>query len=466
MKRSILFIGNPLWVFAFLSMVVFTSCQKEDLMEDQAANTADVVQISDHEVERLILERYFRIETSSLHDEALMSRYNEVLSTLPPKAQASLTDVVARVHASHEATGTNQLARLRRKGGSKSQTAIAAPVPAERFAADVDISLNRIYAGSQAEQSVYEFLNSSSAPLLNTITPNVPAEGFGESFSVSGNWMAVGATGAFGDPGQVFIFKKMEGSWVEQQILTGPITDNAFGVALELKGNTLVVTSFGPLDPMTSTIAGTISVFRRIGNQWQLVDTITRPDNLWLEVDLNLTGTRIVASSIINFDLAVIRASVFSLTPSGYTFDQEIIVPNTDAALPGDVRLSFNRILLTSFEPGDRQFLFTLNGGNWTFAQELIHPLGDFGTNRAGDIQANRIVIGAGSGNDSIPEAVYAFDKQGGTFNLTETFIPADAGVDLALGEIAIQGNNIVVGSRGDFQVPGSTGRVVVFKMW
>jgi hypothetical protein len=72
-------------------------------------------------------------------------------------------------------------------------------------------------------------------------------EGFGISVSVSGNRIAIGAfsfdVGAHSSQGVVFIFTQANGVWTQSQKMTSDdgATDDAFGFAVALSANTLVV---------------------------------------------------------------------------------------------------------------------------------------------------------------------------------------------------------------------------------
>jgi len=461
MKQSKIFIWSLLF---FAGLLTITGCQQDDLLSPNLTRDQVAVEEKNYPaVERLVLDRYFRVKTEGLSDEAVTAKYKEILSLMPEHAQINLNKAVNKAGTRQSLIPSSQPQLRRSRTKSQTEAVINAPVPAERFAASIALAGNRIYAGSSEVQEVYEYQNSlkgkRTPSLISTITPSVPAEDFGEVVSVSGQWMAVAATGAFGSPGQVFMFKRIGGNWVEQTILTGPATSQGFGLDLVLKGNTLAVVS---LD--FATFEGTISVFNLSGNQWMLVDELTRPGNFWLGVDLDVIGKRSIAPGVVNLDPTIARASIFSLRSSNWTFEQELIITDTAASFAGDAVISLGRVIITTFEPGDRQYLFTLNGGTWSFAQELVHPLGSFGNNRTADIQANRIVIGAAAVN-GLSESIYVFDKQGSTFNLTKTLTPADDGVDVLLDEVIIRGNNIAAGCRGDFTTPGSSGRIYIFKM-
>ncbi len=90
-------------------------------------------------------------------------------------------------------------------------------------------------------------------------------EFFGETSAISGDTLVVGASGADGNKGAVYVFKKSGGASLEQQRLTA--TDaNAelrFAEAVAISGNTLVVGA-----PGDNNFSGAAYVFVRNGAVW------------------------------------------------------------------------------------------------------------------------------------------------------------------------------------------------------
>lgn len=464
MKRTKHFTGLSFYLSLIVGLLAVTGCQQEDLYLAQQDSQAMGESHNYPELEKLVLDRYFHVSTNGLTDKEVTAKYDEMVSRLPEEAQINLTQSINKMGARHEAALSTPAPSTYRFSPPRPerQFAIEAPVPARRFSQSVALAPLRVYAGSEEVQKVYEYTNPPSGlvtpTLISTITPSVPAEAFGGSIAVSGNWMAVGAPGVFGDPGQVFLFKHIGGNWVEQAILSAPGGNVSFGLSLSLKGNTLAVVSID-----LTTLEGTISVFKYAGNQWQLQNELERPGNFWLNVDLDVTGNRLVAASLVNFNFTTLTASVFSRTGSNWAFEQELVVADTAAAAIAGAVINLGRVVITAFEPGDRQYLFTHNGNNWSFAQDLVHP-GSIDNNRSADIQGNKIVIGAAAGNaDNLPESVYVFEKQGATFNLTQTLTPNDGGVDVTLSSIDILGNNVAFGCFGED--PSNSGRFYVIKL-
>ncbi|MFM1830539.1 MAG: hypothetical protein RLZZ558_879 [Planctomycetota bacterium] len=98
-------------------------------------------------------------------------------------------------------------------------------------------------------------------------TPPLLNEKFGISAAVDGDWMAVGASestvGIARATGSVHMFKRNGDAWEFKQTLftRSPLVFQIFGCAVALRGNTLVVGSWG-----SNSFAGRAFVFTRDGN--------------------------------------------------------------------------------------------------------------------------------------------------------------------------------------------------------
>jgi hypothetical protein len=98
-------------------------------------------------------------------------------------------------------------------------------------------------------------------------TPPLLNEKFGISAAIDGDWMAVGASestvGIARATGSVHMFKRNGDEWEFRQTLftRSPLVFQIFGCAVSLRGNTLVVGSWG-----SNSFAGRAFVFTRDGN--------------------------------------------------------------------------------------------------------------------------------------------------------------------------------------------------------
>ncbi len=103
-------------------------------------------------------------------------------------------------------------------------------------------------------------------------THSVDGGSFGARVSVSGNWIAVAApcesVGTVSTAGYVYLFQQSGGIWELKQTLSdpSPTTPGAFGGALDMKKNQLVVGELG---------ADTAFVYKLVGSVWTKYASMT-----------------------------------------------------------------------------------------------------------------------------------------------------------------------------------------------
>ena len=329
------------------------------------------------------------------------------------------------------------------------------------FGASVATVGNKVFVGARAIQRVYEYSKTGGTySLINEITPDPATINFGSSLSVSGNWMAVSAvrTAAQGG-GRVFMYKKQGNEWVQKSILTGPPGNDNFGGAV-LKGNTLVAVSRIPGLP--ATLTSTISVFALSGNEWTLQQELTQPGISHRMAKLDPSESRIATASGQGNAFGLPRSLVYVRDGSGWTLEDDVIInlPGVGAAL--SVAIDGDNLLLLPTFPGTRNLMITNNGGDWQLSQELIIPSGQPNASRFAEIEGQKLVIGVGAFSNAFSEAVYVFENFGTSWDLTETLIPSDLGVNCSMNSIALESNTIVAGCWN--AGPSFAGKVYVFE--
>ena len=146
---------------------------------------------------------------------------------------------------------------------------------------------------------------------------------FGTSVSISGNTLAVGGTNSLGFQGGVFIFEQDAGGplqWGQVVTLTNASPGTAYGVAVDLDGDTLAVgahSAFGN---------GAVYIYERNQNgpnNWGVVKTITSPNpgtGDLLGFALSLEGDRLLvgaSEATINTNIAQGAAYIFERNEGG-----------------------------------------------------------------------------------------------------------------------------------------------------
>ena len=95
--------------------------------------------------------------------------------------------------------------------------------------------------------------------------------------SISGDYLAVGAQGYYGNTGCVYMFKRSGSSWQQEAYLEAPDGDQSdlFGYTVSTNGNYLVI---GAADDDNGTNAGSAYVYVRQGTTWALQSKLIASD--------------------------------------------------------------------------------------------------------------------------------------------------------------------------------------------
>ncbi len=277
----------------------------------------------------------------------------------------------------------------------------------------------------------------------------VAGDRFGESVSIDGNFMVVGAPGAdaaASNAGAAYVFQRNPGNpnaWTQVAKLLPPLTNgagnDAFGTAVAIQGNTILAGAPNANLPGAPR-SGRVFAYRSAAGAWSHVQTLVAADN-------RTTG---IAGDNEDFG--------FSLAFDGNT----AVIGSHGANLGGQ----------TSQWNYGAAYIFTRGGSELPWAEikrldEFADPTAtsNSGFGYAVDISGDRIVVGVHSGNS--PFGVF---KPGGAriyerdFNGTnqwgevERISPAD-GIpsDYFATSVAISGDLVLIGSPG----PGQASTVV-----
>jgi hypothetical protein len=169
--------------------------------------------------------------------------------------------------------------------------------PGNGFGASVSISGDYIAIGAPLDQDVTQ--GSGAAYIFvrdDNGTPDDPGDDtwveetkliasdagfdkfFGQSVSIDGGLLVVGAPAAGptpSGPGGVYVFRREEAGWVEEQKLvsSGSVIGAAFGLSVSISGELVVVGAPGEL-----ALTGRAYVFRREGMGWVEEAVLSGPD--------------------------------------------------------------------------------------------------------------------------------------------------------------------------------------------
>jgi hypothetical protein len=134
--------------------------------------------------------------------------------------------------------------------------------------------------GREHPGSVHIFTGTSSSREWKEISalsasPSSGATRFGSSLALGRNMLVVGAEGSDSAPGAVFVFRWTAQGWIEESLLRAPDSapGDRFGCSVSLEGDSLVIGALGAQSRM-----GAVYVFSRNPDGWQLEAELRAPN--------------------------------------------------------------------------------------------------------------------------------------------------------------------------------------------
>jgi hypothetical protein len=285
----------------------------------------------------------------------------------------------------------------------------------------------------------------------------------------------------------VFVFTRAKTAWRQQARLTasdGASGDN-FGESVSLDGETLVVGAVGDSDDFFAQ--GSAYVFTGSGRQWTEQAKLTAPDAAELDdfgVSVAVDGDTVVVGAFRDRVVYAVQGSAYVFRRSGTTWSQESKLTASDGgyyeyfgvsvALHGDTAVvgAHHHNVGSNTEQG-AAYVFTRVGTTWSQEAELTALAGaagdQFGVSVA--VEGDTAVIGAwmadvGSNQDQ--GAAYVFTRSGGTWTEQPALSSSDGVAQDWVGRgVAIDGGTVLVGAPGAKGPEGfMNGAAYVFTGW
>jgi hypothetical protein len=245
---------------------------------------------------------------------------------------------------------------------------------------------------------------------------------FGQSVSVSGLTLCVGAAGsdaAATDAGAIYVFVESGGMWTQQAKFTASTAaaDDKLGMAIAMDGDTIVASA--PFDDDNGSNSGSVFVFTRTGTVWS-EQAILQPTGGsagdWFGRSVAIDGDTVLVGTHFDDDFGENAGSVFVFTRSGTTWTQEAQLNAGDASA-GDqfgngVSLTGDLALVGA--PGDDDngvdsgsaYHFSRSGTVWTEGGKLTATDGEAGDEYGASVSVTddggelRVAIGAPGDDD------------------------------------------------------------------
>ena len=317
---------------------------------------------------------------------------------------------------------------------------------------------------------------------------------FGCDVAIDGDTVLVGALGDSGYTGAAYFYTRVGGVWTGEQKVVGQSTliDDQFGHAVAIDGDRAVICAPGhDAGCGIGCNPGAIYVFRNVGGTWieeQKLQPIDPSSQEQFGKALDIQGTMIVATSRVDSDIDQSTGAVWVFEYIGGMWVETQKVYASDATY-GDlfghsVALHDDVMVVGAIHDDDAcpsdplcnsgsAYVFRRSGGAWIEEQKLTsaasapndqygHAVGAgpgvvlVGTRYADDACAGDPECNSGSGY------LYSFDGAGWRF---DGALRADDGAlrDQLGTELAVVGDQILVGCYGDDAAANGAGSIYVF---
>jgi len=338
--------------------------------------------------------------------------------------------------------------------------------------------------------AAYVYLNDGagnwSQQAKLTASDAAAGDEFGNSVSVSGDLVAIGAIKDDSASGSVYIFVRNAGVWSEQAKLTASdgAANHYFGSSVSLSGDTAVIGARGDADNGADSGSAYIFVDDGAGN-WSEQDKLLPADGAGGDLfgfSVSITADKAVIGANANDDAGTQSGSAYIFVNDGAgNWSQQAKLTASDAAAGDEfgnsVSISGNTALIAAYFDDDNgsdsgsAYVFVDDGaGNWSEQDKLIAS--DGGVNQylgySLSIYGDVAVISGYVDDDNGPGAgsVYLFIRNAGIWTQEIKLLANDGTANDFFGiSASISDNIVVVGAAGDDDNGSFSGSAYVFEL-
>ena len=301
-------------------------------------------------------------------------------------------------------------------------------------------------------------------------------DAFGISVSVDVDVAIIGAIGDNAQRGSAYVYRRVDGSWVEEQKLVASdgTADDWYGVSVSISGNVAVVGAYR--DDDHGTDSGAAYVYRRVGGVWIEEQKLTASDGS--------SGDRFAISVSLASEIVLVGADQWTIDGTGgpgsaYVYrnlggswveEQKLVASdgsNSDS-FGSSVSLTATRAIIGARHDDDHgsasgsAYIYRDVGGFWEQEQKLTASDGASGHwfGQSVSVSGDVALIGAVGTDEG--GAAYVYQNDNGVWILDQRLSKAD-GVpfDFYGDSVSISGELIVIGAFG---VNDFTGEAYVYR--
>jgi hypothetical protein len=313
---------------------------------------------------------------------------------------------------------------------------------------------------------------------------------FGNSVAIDDDWMVIGdQVDDYGAPptGAAYVYRRRGADWAEVAKLTSGLADDAFGLSVDISGSTIVVGAWA--DHETGSFSkGAAYVYERTPGteEWSLQAKLIAADGAFGDAFGHAVAihrnTIVVGAPLADTRVDLNTGAAFVFERGAHGTWQEAAKLWPDGVQRGDlfgraVAASRCRVLVGApwtdglrIQSGAAYVFDGCAGAGWRQTAKLTSSDLDtfFGTAVA--LDGETAVVGANANNEhgTFTGAAYVFGRHEGGLNQwgrRASLAAYDAEQDKNFGwSVAVRGETVVVGARGDDHTGPQAGAAYVFR--
>ena len=299
------------------------------------------------------------------------------------------------------------------------------------------------------------------------------AEEFGKSTAIDGSYAVVGAPSCSGRKGAVLVYHNNGNNWEPIAHLTAADGNSYdyFGQSVSISGNQIIVGAYG--DDDKGSKSGSVYVFEKHQSKWIQKAKLTASDGSsydYFGYSVGISGDYIIVGADQD-DNGKGSVYVFEKKASGWIQTEKLTAScdEENDYFGHSVCISNDQIVVGAYRGNNFKgsvYVFEKQESGWVQSSNLTAP--DAARNdyfgKSVSISGNQIAVGA-YGNGNLGGATYVFEKQESEWRLSTKLIASDGTYSDCFGySVSISDNKIVVGAYNDDDKGSESGSVYIFK--
>ena len=309
---------------------------------------------------------------------------------------------------------------------------------------------------------------------------------FGQSVSISGNYVIVGAhcddDGSGASSGSTYIYKRDGTTWRQQAKITASdgAAGNRFGYSVSISGDYVIVGALGADGSGASS--GSAYIFKHDGTTWSQQAKIAASDGAAgnrFGYSVSISGDYVIVGALGADGSGASSGSAYIFKHDGTTWSQQAKIAASDGAA-GDlfgqsVSISGDYAIVGAYcddDSGDYSgsaYIYKRDGTIWSKQAKITASDGAAGDlfGQSVSISGDYVIVGAYFDDDNGKNSgsAYIYKRDGTTWSQQAKITASDSATGDRFGcSTSVSGNYVIVGAYCDDDHGASSGSAYIFK--